>query len=68
MLVCEFNGITVNCREELVSSRKRVKLDSVVPVPGQVGGAIRPEPRQQGVVGVVKNLLGATLPLEVTEQ
>lgn len=40
---------------------------SGVPVP-QVGGAVRPEPRQQGVVGVVQNLLGATLPLEVTEQ
>lgn len=50
-----------------MSSRK-IKLDSGVPVPRQVGGAVRPEPRQQGVVGVEENLLGATLPLEVTEQ
>ena len=39
-----------------------------VPVPRQVGGAVGPQPRQQGVVGVVENLLGVTLSLEVTEQ
>lgn len=39
-----------------------------VPVPRQVGGAVGPQPRQQRVVGVVENLLGVTLSLEVTEQ
>lgn len=39
-----------------------------VPVPRQVGGTVGPQPRQQRVVGVLENLLGVTLPLEMTEQ
>ena len=39
-----------------------------VPVPLQAGGAVGPEPRQQGLVGVLEDFLGATLSLEVTEQ
>lgn len=44
-----------------------LELDSSVPVPRQVEGAIRSEARQQGLI-VVKNLLGVTLSLEVAEQ
>lgn len=45
-----------------------IKAVGCIPVPRQVGGAVGPQPRQQRVVGVVENLLGVTLSLEVTEQ
>lgn len=45
-----------------------MKAVGCIPVPRQVGRAVGPQPRQQRVVGVVENLLGVTLSLEVTEQ
>ena len=39
-----------------------------VPVPLQTGGAVGPQPRQKGLVGVLEDFLGTTLSLEVTEQ
>ena len=43
-------------------------LGECIPVPLQAGGAVGPEPRQQGLVGVLEDFLVSTLSLEVTEQ
>lgn len=67
MYVC-MNGQWMLCVQyEMADMVCILELDRSVPVPRHIEGTVGPKPWQQRVV-VVKNLLGVTLPLKVTEQ